>query len=41
MKKSPEINPTSSVAKVASHAGVFRGVRFHPPLWGGMKDELS
>ena len=28
MKKSPEINPTSSVAKVASHAGVFRGVRF-------------
>ena len=28
MKKSPEINLTSSVAKVASHAGVFRGVRF-------------
>ena len=28
MKKSPEINPTSSVAKVASHEGVFRGVRF-------------
>ena len=28
MKKSPEINPTSSVAKVASHAGVCRGVRF-------------
>ena len=27
MKKSPEINPTSSVAKVASHAGVFRGAR--------------